>query len=71
MSKVKVEIDAGDAEATYKFLRNTVIRIHQLTADMEPDRQKVYHDQPDRWDRVAIALGHAVGERGLKPIKED
>lgn len=66
--KVTIEVDAGDAQATYAFLRSSVERLAQIVADMPVDRQYVYLDQPRRWDRVAIALGESVGEVDLPSL---
>jgi hypothetical protein len=69
MSKnVTIEIDVGDAEAAYVFLRASVERLVTLVAEMPADRQEIYLDQPQRWDRIAIALGEAVGEVDLPSL---
>jgi hypothetical protein len=68
MSKVQIEVDKGDAQAAYVFLRQSVQKLVDLTRDMPADRQEVYLDQPVRWDRVAMALGEAAGEPELETL---
>lgn len=70
MSKVTIEVDMGDAISAYGFLRETVQRVYGMTRDMPSDRQEVYREQPDRWDRIAIALGEAAGEVDLPTFAE-
>lgn len=69
-NSVTITVDAGDAEAVYKFLRESAQRVRNLTHGMDPLHRDRYLDQPDRWDRVAIELGHSIGEVGLKTLKE-
>lgn len=67
---VTITVDPGDAEAAYKFLRQSALRIREMTRDMDPIARSRYLDQPDRWDAVAVELGHAVGEEGLQSLSE-
>lgn len=66
--KVTIEVDAGDAQAAYVFLRSSVERLANIVAEMPAERQEVYLDQPKRWDRIAIALGEAAGEVNLPSL---
>lgn len=66
--KVTIEVDIGDAEATYLFLRDSVERLLLITEGMPADKREFYLDQPQRWDRIAIALGEAAGEVSLPSL---
>lgn len=69
--KVTIEVEAGDALATYVFLRSSVERLVKIVAEMPAEKQEVYLDQPKRWDRIAIALGEAVDEVNLPSLIPD
>lgn len=69
--EVTITVDAGDAEAVYKFLRQSTERVRILTHDMDRLTRDRYLDQPNRWDRVAVELGHSIGEVGLKTFEEE